>query len=45
MDCIKCPRRNACDEIAMYRGTLPKNVAARRQREGQSYVQIAALQA
>ncbi len=44
-DCVKCPRQNACDEIAMYRGTLPKNVAARRQREAHSYVQIASLQA
>jgi amino-acid N-acetyltransferase len=44
-DCIQCPRQNACDEIAMYRGTLPKNVAARRQRDTQSYVQIASLHA
>lgn len=22
-DCVRCPRQNACDEIAMYRGTLP----------------------
>ncbi len=25
-DCSKCPRQNACDEIAMYVGTLPKHV-------------------
>ncbi len=23
-DCLKCPRLHACDEIAMYRGTLPE---------------------
>jgi amino-acid N-acetyltransferase len=23
-DCLKCPRLHACDEVAMYRGTLPK---------------------
>lgn len=23
-DCMKCPRNQACDEIAMYRGELPK---------------------
>jgi amino-acid N-acetyltransferase len=44
-DCIKCPRQNACDEIAMYRGTLPKNVAARRHHDAQSIVPIASLQA
>lgn len=25
-DCLKCPRLNACDETAMYLGTLPKQV-------------------
>jgi amino-acid N-acetyltransferase len=24
-DCLQCPRLNACDEIAMYRGSLPKH--------------------
>ena len=43
-DCIRCPRQNACDEIAMYRGTLPKFAGARRPRSEQSYVQIASLQ-
>jgi len=23
-DCFKCPRLHACDEVAMYRGSLPK---------------------
>jgi amino-acid N-acetyltransferase len=23
-DCLKCPRNQACDEVAMYRGELPK---------------------
>jgi amino-acid N-acetyltransferase len=23
-DCLKCPRLHACDEVAMYRGALPK---------------------
>ena len=40
-DCIRCPRQNACDEIAMYRGTLPQVVAQRRPRAEHSYVQIA----
>jgi amino-acid N-acetyltransferase len=44
-DCVKCPRQNACDEIAMYRGTLPKNIGLRRPRAGQTYVQIAPLHA
>jgi len=44
-DCIKCPRQNACDEIAMYRGTLPKLASVRRPRAAQSVVQIATLQA
>ena len=40
-DCVRCPRQNACDEIAMYRGTLPKSTARRRPHAAQSYVQIA----
>jgi len=44
-DCIRCPRQKACDEVAMYRGTLPKTVASRRKPAEQSYVQIAPLQA
>jgi amino-acid N-acetyltransferase len=45
-DCLKCPRRNACDEIAMYRGTLPKVAGiSRRLQAGQEYVQIAQQQA
>jgi amino-acid N-acetyltransferase len=26
-DCLKCPRLHACDEVAMYRGTLPTMTA------------------
>lgn len=26
-DCLKCPRQHACDEIAMYKGTLPEQVS------------------
>ena len=44
-DCVRCPRQNACDEIAMYRGTLPKSAGVRRPRQQQSYVQIASVQA
>jgi len=45
-DCIRCPRQHACDEIAMYRGTLPKIAGLRRPRAAQqSYVQIAPLHA
>lgn len=44
-DCVKCPRMNACDEIAMYRGTLPKNAGIRRPRADQNYVPLAALHA
>ena len=29
-DCLKCPRNQACDEIAMYRGELPKRVPMRK---------------
>jgi amino-acid N-acetyltransferase len=43
-DCLKCPRRNACDEIAMYKGTLPK-IVARAPRSPKDYVQIAPLHA
>jgi amino-acid N-acetyltransferase len=40
-DCLKCPRQHACDEIAMYVGTLPKVAVVTRQRPGQpAYVQI-----
>lgn len=28
-DCLKCPRQNACDEIAMYQGVLPEVAEAR----------------
>jgi amino-acid N-acetyltransferase len=45
-DCQSCPRRNACDEIAMYQGRLPKATAFSRFRHApQPYVQIAASQA
>jgi amino-acid N-acetyltransferase len=44
-DCIKCPRVNACDEIAMYRGALPKHAGIRRPRAAQNYVPVASLQA
>jgi amino-acid N-acetyltransferase len=42
-DCIKCPRVNACDEVAMYRGTLPKHAGIRRPRAAQNYVPVASL--
>lgn len=44
-DCLKCPRLHACDEIAMYMGTLPAHLP--RQQYGRpthSYVQIASDQ-
>jgi amino-acid N-acetyltransferase len=44
-DCIQCPRQNACDEIAMYRGTLPKHSGIRRPHADKNYVPLAALQA
>ncbi len=44
-DCVKCPRVNACDEIAMYRGMLPKHAGIRRPRAAQNYVPLASLQA
>jgi amino-acid N-acetyltransferase len=43
-DCLKCSRQNACDEIAMYIGALPKTIGARRPRAAQEYVQIALQQ-
>jgi len=44
-DCQLCPRQNACDEIAMYRGTLP-NLAglSRRPRAAEPFVHIASSQ-
>ena len=44
-DCVKCPRVNACDEIAMYRGTLPKHAGIRRPHAAKNYVPLASLQA
>jgi amino-acid N-acetyltransferase len=44
-DCIKCPRVNACDEIAMYVGTLPRHAGIRRSRAAQNYVPVSALHA
>jgi len=44
-DCIRCPRQSACDEIAMYKGTLPRTTALRRPRTPHAYVQIAPLHA
>src|SRR5215472_2365653 len=44
-DCVRCPRQNACDEIAMYKGTLPRTTALRRPRNPHAYVQIAPLHA
>lgn len=43
-DCVRCPRQHACDEVAMYRGALPKTALLRRTRAEQNYVQIAPLQ-
>ncbi len=44
-DCLLCPRQSACDEVAMYLGTLPKVAAAsRRPRAAEPYVQIASSQ-
>lgn len=43
-DCMKCSRRNACDEVAMYQGTLPK-ITARTLRSPKDYVQVAPLHA
>ena len=44
-DCVRCPRQNACDEIAMYRGTLPKLAGVRRPRFAENIVPIASLRA
>jgi amino-acid N-acetyltransferase len=44
-DCLLCPRQHACDEIAMYKGTLPKAAGvSRRPQPAQAYVQIASSQ-
>jgi len=44
-DCQLCPRQNACDEIAMYRGALPKlNAGSRRPRAAEPFVHIASSQ-
>lgn len=43
-DCLKCPRSHACDETAMYLGTLPKRLPARQSpRLTPEYVQIAQI--
>lgn len=42
-DCNKCSRQNACDEIAMYLGTLPKGAGPRRRQAAEEYVRIAPL--
>jgi amino-acid N-acetyltransferase len=40
-DCVRCPRQNACDEIAMYRGTLPSTrLKSRRPYAPQNFVEI-----
>lgn len=44
-DCVKCPRVNACDEIAMYIGTLPKHSRVRKPQVARNYVPLASLQA
>ncbi len=44
-DCVRCPRQNACDEIAMFRGTLPISADLRTHRGEQSCVQIIQLEA
>jgi len=44
-DCVRCPRRNACDEIAMYRGRLPKTTRTLRPQSTETCIQIAPLQA
>jgi amino-acid N-acetyltransferase len=44
-DCLLCPRQHACDEIAMYKGTLPKSASVSRQpRTPQTYVQLSSGQ-
>ena len=43
-DCLQCPRLNACDEIAMYRGSLPKHPSHRPFRRDQPHlVQVTTL--
>jgi hypothetical protein len=43
-DCLKCPRLDACDEIAMYRGTLPRHLPRGNfQRSRRALVQIASV--
>ncbi len=45
-DCLLCPRQHACDEIAMYKGTLPEATdGLDRPHAAQDYVQIAFDQA
>jgi len=44
-DCNKCSRQNACDEIAMYIGTLPRFARIRRHRVAPNYVPLSALHA
>lgn len=44
-DCNKCSRQNACDEIAMYIGTLPKHSRVRRPQAATNYVPLSALHA
>ena len=40
-DCLKCPRQHACDEIAMYMGTLPEQVSpGSYMRDSERLVQI-----
>ena len=44
-DCLKCPRLHACDETAMFLGTLPKHApGAMSARLAPEFVQIAQLQ-
>ncbi len=44
-DCLKCPRLHACDETAMFLGTLPKPApGAVSARHAAEFVQIAAPQ-
>ena len=41
-DCLKCPRLHACDEVAMYRGSLPKVAPVKLE---EIHVPLAALEA
>jgi amino-acid N-acetyltransferase len=44
-DCLKCPRLHACDETAMFLGTLPKHApGAMPARPAREFVQIAQSQ-